>query len=295
MKNIRVIDETGKEYSSTYPKRALGLIKKNRARWVNESTICLSLRKTEDKMIITKNDIKRLIDQTVAINYSIKTMPTFIGPKLDGTVFLAESYNDIVSELNAGGINTSQSLSKISTDKYNETPASVLSLLSVVYNKTCLINPFLKSIDLNEKGDEKESFNKKIDEYVSSILRKTMSDIEEKTKNNYRWTDSGFVKKDNYSAQSNDSDDELDDFDDELDDLEEELSTLEDELDELEDELDDQENELSEIEEDLDSLNDSDSEIDDIKQNIEVISKEIADKTCEIEELTKKISSIRTK
>ncbi len=40
-KNIRVVDESGKEYEATYPKRAKGLVKNGRARFVDEHRICL--------------------------------------------------------------------------------------------------------------------------------------------------------------------------------------------------------------------------------------------------------------
>lgn len=41
-KKISVMDETGREYEATYPKRAKGLVKKGRARFVDENTICLA-------------------------------------------------------------------------------------------------------------------------------------------------------------------------------------------------------------------------------------------------------------
>ncbi len=41
-KNIIVIDEQGNKYEMTYPKRAKGLVKNGRARFVNEKTICLA-------------------------------------------------------------------------------------------------------------------------------------------------------------------------------------------------------------------------------------------------------------
>ena len=41
-KNVRVVDEQGNEYEATYPKRAKGLVKNGRARFVNENTICLA-------------------------------------------------------------------------------------------------------------------------------------------------------------------------------------------------------------------------------------------------------------
>lgn len=48
-KNITVTDENGKIIGSTYPKRALGLVKKDRARWINADTICLCAHEMEDK------------------------------------------------------------------------------------------------------------------------------------------------------------------------------------------------------------------------------------------------------
>lgn len=41
-KNIRVIDEQGTEYETTYPKRAKGLVKNGRSRFIDEHTICLA-------------------------------------------------------------------------------------------------------------------------------------------------------------------------------------------------------------------------------------------------------------
>ena len=39
-KNIIVVDEQGNEYEATYPKRAKGLVKNGRARFVSNNTIC---------------------------------------------------------------------------------------------------------------------------------------------------------------------------------------------------------------------------------------------------------------
>lgn len=41
-KNIRVTDESGRDYGCTYPKRAKGLVKNGRARFVDENVICLA-------------------------------------------------------------------------------------------------------------------------------------------------------------------------------------------------------------------------------------------------------------
>lgn len=42
MKNVRVIDEQGNEYEATYLKRAKGLVKKGRARFLSDNVICLA-------------------------------------------------------------------------------------------------------------------------------------------------------------------------------------------------------------------------------------------------------------
>ena len=41
-KNIIVVDEQGNEYKATYPKRAKGLVKNGRARFIAENKICLA-------------------------------------------------------------------------------------------------------------------------------------------------------------------------------------------------------------------------------------------------------------
>ena len=41
-KNIIVVDEKGNEYEATYPKRAKGLVKAGRARFIDENKICLA-------------------------------------------------------------------------------------------------------------------------------------------------------------------------------------------------------------------------------------------------------------
>ncbi|MDR1328153.1 MAG: YaaA family protein, partial [Oscillospiraceae bacterium] len=42
IKNVTVTDELGNEYDPTYAKRARGLVKKGRARFVTENRICLT-------------------------------------------------------------------------------------------------------------------------------------------------------------------------------------------------------------------------------------------------------------
>lgn len=41
-KNVRVVDENGNDYEPTWPRRAKGLVKNGRARFMDEQTICLA-------------------------------------------------------------------------------------------------------------------------------------------------------------------------------------------------------------------------------------------------------------
>ena len=47
-KNVIVVDEQGNEYEATYPKRAKGLVKSGRARFVAENKICLACPPNEN-------------------------------------------------------------------------------------------------------------------------------------------------------------------------------------------------------------------------------------------------------
>lgn len=62
-KNIAVIDEQGNRYEATYPKRAKGLVKSGRARFVDEKTICLA--RPPDK-----SEDKTMSENMGSINYS---------------------------------------------------------------------------------------------------------------------------------------------------------------------------------------------------------------------------------
>ena len=62
-KNIRVIDAAGNQYEATYPKRAKGLVKNGRARFIDEHTLCLACPPNdylEDKSM--NNDISSTVN-----------------------------------------------------------------------------------------------------------------------------------------------------------------------------------------------------------------------------------------
>ena len=66
-KNIFVVDEQGNTYEATYPKRAKGLVKSGRARFIDENTICLACppkMKLEDKTM-SENMINEVVEQSI--------------------------------------------------------------------------------------------------------------------------------------------------------------------------------------------------------------------------------------
>ena len=84
-KNVTVVDEKGNEIGATYPKRAKGLVKKGRARYVDEDTICLACPAdihSEEMMEenITLKDIldkmDALRDDTRVLNNALLMMTT---------------------------------------------------------------------------------------------------------------------------------------------------------------------------------------------------------------------------
>ena len=61
-KNIIVVDEQGNEYEATYPKRAKGLVKNGRARFIEENKICLACPpniELEDKNMSENTTVKQ--------------------------------------------------------------------------------------------------------------------------------------------------------------------------------------------------------------------------------------------
>lgn len=82
-KNIIVVDNQGNEYEATYSKRAKGLVKNGRARFIDENKICLVCPpkiKTEDKnmsenkpVIVEENDKTPIEEpQKLTINYVLE-------------------------------------------------------------------------------------------------------------------------------------------------------------------------------------------------------------------------------
>ncbi len=91
-KNITVVDEQGNDYEPTYPKRAKGLVKHGRARFVDEHTICLACppyNETEEPI---------MEEQTVLQQPEVATEPTATGISLTTALRLLATISRNINE-----------------------------------------------------------------------------------------------------------------------------------------------------------------------------------------------------
>ncbi len=101
-KNIIVVDEQGREYEATYPKRAKGLVKNGRARFVDENKICLACPpdnfETEDIKMSENIEIIGNVEEVKAEqakNYTVD----YILAKLSEIQHQTEYLNQTITEL----------------------------------------------------------------------------------------------------------------------------------------------------------------------------------------------------
>ena len=107
-KNVRVVDEQGNEYEATYPKRAKGLVKNGRARFVDENKICLAcppenimedqkMKDTEIKVDQTTGEVKE-VPSKYTLDYALEQMETV---RKEASAFALET-RDKISEIKSG-------------------------------------------------------------------------------------------------------------------------------------------------------------------------------------------------
>lgn len=88
-KNIIVVDESGNEYTSTYAKRAKGLVKNGRARWLDGDTICLVCPPDEN---LEDNEMENRAENMEPINVVCES-------EVPGTVQPAVTIADILARI----------------------------------------------------------------------------------------------------------------------------------------------------------------------------------------------------
>ena len=88
-KNVIVVDELGNEYEATYPKRAKGLVKNGRARFVGENIICLAC--PPDK-ILEENNMSNSVNKNQIFNQIVELQKSL--ESIDKTLFLLGEVTD---------------------------------------------------------------------------------------------------------------------------------------------------------------------------------------------------------
>lgn len=130
IKNIIVLDELGRELEPTYPKRAKGLVKNGRARYVNESTICLFACSSNNKSVKETNDMSGHTDLAEKILSAVKDV-------IAASDYLNGAFTTMQTVINNGESDSEDLLDKAAeVVRYREvTNQKALALLERVYEK----------------------------------------------------------------------------------------------------------------------------------------------------------------
>ena len=84
-KNVIVIDSQGNEYEATYPKRAKGLVKSGRARFVGENKICLAcppnMNLEDEKMSEIINTNETVVCEKYTLAYAMDMLEKIFSDK----------------------------------------------------------------------------------------------------------------------------------------------------------------------------------------------------------------------
>lgn len=140
-KTVIVIDEQGKIYESTYPKRAKGLVKTGRARIVDENTICLAcppnnINLEENKM--NNNEIKK---ETIDLTYIIAKIDQIVDMNRNALTNADFSKMSLVP----GTINPIQAIC--------ETNNNMIAFLKEIYQSMNPNNSISKQASIKEISD----------------------------------------------------------------------------------------------------------------------------------------------
>ena len=101
-KNVIVVDEQGKVYEATYPKRAKGLVKNGRARFVAENKICLACPPNEnlEDINMSENTVKAIevaaeenVSKTLSIDYVLAQIEKIV----ENTAYIEAALGSLAS------------------------------------------------------------------------------------------------------------------------------------------------------------------------------------------------------
>lgn len=320
MKLIKVIDENGKSYSSTYVKRAKGLVKHDRAYWVDDSTICLRMpQNTLEVKMLKASDFERMIALTVAGNYALRNKNNLGHYAVKA---LCDTYDGIIDELEKANIEISPGLEKIGFDNIPEPKdqRKLYDLEQCVYAKNCLLNPILKiektkvenqsdPTVINIKKDSKTSNNSNNHNIIINVGEVKNDDIEDLLEEQQELLEDLETAQEELDELNSDLEDSSQSLTEEKNNLEElvnEAEEIKTDIQEIEDEIsflssnkldDDDEERLEDLEDELsikeDELSEINEDIEDSKREIINLQSEIEEIKEDIEELKNEIQSIK--
>lgn len=115
-KNIIVVDEFGNEYTSTYAKRAKGLVKNGRARWLDGNTICLVC--PPDESNLEDNEMENRAENMETINVVSESE----APETAQSAITTEDILSRIDRIIAQGNDLPNIVANIKTLPLNESP-----------------------------------------------------------------------------------------------------------------------------------------------------------------------------
>jgi len=184
-KNIIVVDEQGNYYEATYPKRAKGLVKNGRARFIDENTICLACPPCDMEDNNMSNNTE---------NMAIETKPTekltmdYVLEQIEKIATETEYLHNAISELSKtnscgpGDVGTQEkahALGEIVTSR-EHTNQRLLSLYEKMYDDLkaqSLPNERERIIDTMLESLGNRNVSRKTQDAIVDILATSLQDL----------------------------------------------------------------------------------------------------------------------
>lgn len=164
-KNIIVVDETGKVYEATYPKRAKGLVKNGRARFIDENTICLACPPDQNLEDNTMLENTNITSEKLTMDYCLQQIETVLNDK----AHLVEAFDQLkVANGNDPGL--AMAVSHM-VDARERTNRQLLDMYQKMYNDL-KPSPSLKerALDILYGAARNEAFSESALAQIQSLL-----------------------------------------------------------------------------------------------------------------------------
>jgi hypothetical protein len=172
IKNISVTDTLGQEYEPTYLRRAKGLVKNGRARWVDENKICLACPpniETEDTLMENITNINLSDKMVEENNQPIQLSMEYILNKINQIVEQNQYIYDALESIKTMPVNETQYGG--SPDCKGEAIADVVKSRETTNQQIiCFLEKMYDDIKPKEKAEIKDVELQKFD-VLSQILK----------------------------------------------------------------------------------------------------------------------------